>query len=179
MTGGPGSGSVPELRIAVANFGPGGGEAGGADRWESAMRWDSTIGMLRAWQPHIVLGQKISASAPGRLRVHLWLTANTLGMVPLLSPPSPGSAAGRHPAVMVAVREGLIIEDASPAWPSGHGTQPAWCEALVRIPGWARSLRVFSVDLPWRSSVEQRSQAEWLTTRIAELRELGELAIGL
>ena len=54
---------------------------------------------------------------------------------------------------------------------------PAWCEALVQIPGWARSLRVYSVDLPWRSSVEQRSQAEWLATRIAELRELGELAV--
>ena len=33
------------------------------------------------------------------------------------------------------------------------------------------------MDLPWRSSVEQRSQADHLATRIAELAGLGELAV--
>jgi hypothetical protein len=47
----------------------------------------------------------------------------------------------------------------------------------VRVPGWARSLRAYSVDLPWRSSVEQRSEADRLATRIAELAEAGELAV--
>jgi len=83
----------------------------------------------------------------------------------------------RNQAVLVAVSEGLVIEDASPVWPSGDGPQPAWCEALVQVPGWAQSLRAYSVDLPWRSSVEQRSQADRLATRIAELGRLGELAV--
>ncbi len=165
---------MPELRIAVANFGPGGA---GAERWDAAMFWDETVSVLRAWQPHIVLGQEISASAPGGLRAHLWLTANTLGMVPLLGPPGPGSATVSHPAVLVATGAGLVIEDASPAWVSGGGAQPAWCEALVRVPGWPQLLRACSVDLPWRSGVEQRSQADRLATRVAELAGLGELAL--
>lgn len=45
------------------------------------------------------------------------------------------------------------------------------------MPDWAHLLRVYSVDLPWRSSVEQRSQADRLATRIAELAGIGELAI--
>src|SRR5947209_17417319 len=111
----PGSRAL-ELKIAVTNFGPEDTGADGTDRWGAAMRWDTTISMLRAWQPHIVLGQEISASAPGGLRAHLWLTANTLGMVPVLGPPSPGSAAGNHPAVLVSTDAGLVIEDAAPAW---------------------------------------------------------------
>jgi len=166
-----------ELKIAVTNFGPEDTGADGTDRWGAAMRWDTTISMLRAWQPHIVLGQEISASAPGGLRAHLWLTANTLGMVPVLGPPSPGSAAGNHPAVLVSTDAGLVIEDAAPAWPFSDGTQPAWCEVLVRAPGWAQPVRAYSVDLPWRSSVEQLSQADRLATRIAELAGAGELAI--
>jgi hypothetical protein len=66
------------------------------------MRWDATISVLRAWQPHIALCQEICASAPGGLRAHLWLTANTLGMVPVLGPPGPGSAVGSRPAVPAA-----------------------------------------------------------------------------
>ncbi len=138
---------MPELRIAVANFGAGGLEAGSTGRWDMAMRWDTMISVLRGWQPHIVLGQQISA-APGGLRAHLWLTANTLGMVPLLGPSGPGSAMGDHPAVLVAVGAGLVILDSGPAWQPGAGTQPAWCEALVQVPGWARPLRAYSVDLP-------------------------------
>jgi hypothetical protein len=168
---------MPELRIAVANFGSGGIDAGSTDRWDTAMRWDRTISVLRAWQPHIVLGQQISAYAPGGLRAHLWTTANTLAMFPLLGPPSPGSATGNHPAVLVAASTGLVILDAGPAWQPGAGPQPAWCEALVQVPGWAHPLRAYSVDLPWRSSIEQRSQADQLATRIAERAGLGELAV--
>jgi hypothetical protein len=172
-----GAGILPELRIALVNFGPSGIEEGSAGRWESAMRWDTTISVLRAWHPHIALCQEISVGVPGGLRTQLWPTVNTLGMVPLLGPPSPDSALGNHPAVLVSVGEGLTVEDASLSWPPGDGTESAWCEALVQVPGWARSLRMYSVDLPWRSSVEQRSQADRLATRIAELAEVGELAI--
>ena len=133
------------------------------------MRWDKTISVLRAWQPHIVLCQEISAAAPGGLRAHLWTTANTLGMIPLLGPPSPGSLTGNHPAVLVTASARPGNPGRPAPWPPGAGTQPAWCEALVQVPGWAHPLRAYSVDLPWRSSVEQRSQADQLATRIAEL----------
>jgi hypothetical protein len=168
---------LTELRIAVVNFGSGGIVTGSAERWESVMRWDTTISVLRDWQPHIVLCQEISAAAPGDIRAHLWLTANTLNMVPLLGPPSVGSTAGNHSAVLVSASAGLVIEDASPAWSSDPGAPPAWCDALVQVPGWAQPVRVYSVDLPWRSSVEQRSQAERLATRIAALTGAGEPAI--
>jgi hypothetical protein len=123
---------LPELRIAVVNFGSGGIVTGSAERWESAMRWDTTISVLRDWQPHIVLCQEISAGAPGGIRAHLWLTANTLNTVPLLGPPSVGSTAGNHSAVLVTASAGLVIEDASPAWSSDPGAPPAWC--AVRDP---------------------------------------------
>lgn len=172
-----GAGTWPELRIAVANFGSGGIAAGGTQRWETSMRWDKTVSVLREWQPHIVLCQEISAAAPGGLRAHLWTTANTLGMIPLLGPPSPGPATG-DPAILVAASVGLVILDTGPpGWPPGAGTWPAWCEGLMQVPGWAHPLRGYSVDLPWRSSVEQRSQADQLAARIAELADLGELAV--
>jgi hypothetical protein len=47
-------------------------------------------------------------------------------------------------------------------------------EALVQVPGWAHPLRAYSVDLPARSSTDQRSQADHLASRIADL---GELAV--
>lgn len=77
------AGTLPELRIGVANFGAGGLDQASADRRDIAMRWDETIGVLRGWQPHIVLCQQISAAAPGAVRAELWTTANTLGMIPL------------------------------------------------------------------------------------------------
>jgi len=108
------------------------------------------------------------------LRAHLWSTANTLDMIPLLGPPGPGSITGSHPAILVAVSAGLVILDADPVWLPSAGSQPAWCEALVQVPGWARPMRAYSIDLPSDSSVEQRSQADRLATRVAEL---GELAV--
>src|ERR1035441_8103313 len=45
---------------------------------------------------------------------------------------------------------------------------------LVRVPGWTHPLRAYSADLPAHSSVEQRSQADQLASRIAGL---GELAV--
>lgn len=125
-------------------------------------------------RPHLVLCQEISAAAPGGLRVHLWTTANTLGMIPLLGLPAPGGGGGAHPAILVAASAGLVILDADPAWPSGTSIQPAWCEALVQVPGWAYPLRAYSVDLPAHSSTEQRSQADHLASCVAGL---GELAV--
>jgi len=165
---------LPELRIAVANFRPGGIDTGSTERWDQMVRWDKTVSALRAWQPHLVLCQEISAAAPGGLRAALWTTANTLGMIPLLGPPAPGGGAGAHPAILVAASAGLVILDAGPACPPGAGTPAAWCEALVQVPGWAHPLRAYSVDLPARSSTEQRSQADQLASRIAGL---GELAV--
>ena len=100
-------------------------------------------------------------------------TANTLGMIPLLGPPAPALVTGTYPAILIAAGAGLVIPDAGPAsCPPGAGPQPAWCEALVQVPGWAHPLRAYSVDLPARSSTEQRSQADHLASRIAGLGEL-------
>ena len=164
---------LPELRIALANFGPGGIVPGSAERWESAMRWDKTVSVLREWQPHIVLCQEISATAPAGGRGHLWTTANTLGMIPLPGSPGPGGATIGCTAILVALSAGLVILDAGPDWPPRAGAQPAWCEALVQIPGWLHPLHACSVDLSCRSSVEQRSQADHLASRVARLGDLG------
>jgi hypothetical protein len=118
---------------------------------------------------------EISAAAPGGLRASLWATANTLGMIPLLGPPAPALVTGTYPAILIAASAGLVILDAGPIpGPTGAGPQPAWCEALVQVPGWAHPLRAYSVDLSACSSTEQRSQADHLASRIARL---GELAV--
>ena len=170
-----GTSVLPELRIAVANFRPGGVDAGSTGRWDQMMRWDKAVSALRAWQPHLVLCQEISAAAPGGLRASLWTAANTLGMFPLLGPPAPAPVTGTYPAILIAASAGLVILDAGPAsCPAGAGPQPAWCETLVQVPGWAHPLRAYSVDLPARSSTEQRSQADHLASRIAGR---GELAV--
>jgi hypothetical protein len=166
---------LPEVRIAVANLRPSSIDTDSTVRvrWDQAVRWDKTVSALRAWQPHLVLCQEISATAPGGLRTHLWTTANTLDMIPLLGPPFP--VTGNRPAILVAASAGLMILDAGPTTcPPGTGAQPAWCEALVQVPGWAHPLRAYSVDLDSCSSVEQLSQADHLASRIAGL---GELAV--
>ena len=88
-----GTSVLPELRIAVANFRPGGVDAGSTGRWDQMMRWEKAVSALRAWQPHLVLCQEISSAEPGGLRASLWATANALGMFPLLGPPG---AVSRH-----------------------------------------------------------------------------------
>jgi endonuclease/exonuclease/phosphatase family metal-dependent hydrolase len=162
---------LPELKIAAANF-----HSGGIDHATgSTVRWEKTISALRAWQPHIVLCQEISAVTPADLRAHLWATANALGMIPLLGPPTPLSVTGNHPAILIRGSAGLTVLDSGPPdYPPGTGTQPAWCEALVKAPGWPYPLHVYSVHFPARSSTEQRSQADRLACRIAQL---GELAV--
>jgi hypothetical protein len=84
-----GTSMLPELKIAAATFGFGGiGRAIG-----SKERWEKTLNALRAWQPHIVLCQEISAAAPGALTVRPTATANALGMIPLLGPSVRAAAA--------------------------------------------------------------------------------------
>jgi hypothetical protein len=170
-----GTSVLPELKIAVANFRPGVVDADSTGRWDQMVRWDKAVSALRAWQPHLVLCQEISAAVPGGLRASLWATANALGMFPLLGPPAPALATGTYPAILIAASAGLVILDAGPSpGLTGADPQPAWCEALVQVPGWAHPLRAYSVDLPAHSSTEQRSQADHLASRIADL---GELAV--
>jgi hypothetical protein len=169
----PGTSVLPELRIAVANFQPGGVDADNTGRWDQMMHWDKTVGALRAWQPHLVLGQEISAAAPGGLRASLWTTANTLGMIPLLGPPAPALVTGAYPAILIAAHARLVILDSGPVpCPAETGFRPAWCEALVQVPGWSSPIRAYSVGLPARSSTEQRVQADYLASRVADRGEL-------
>jgi hypothetical protein len=100
---------VAELRVASANFGGIGRDT------DSTERWQKTVNALRVRQPHIVLCPEMSAGQPARLGAHLWSAANALGMIPLLGPPTPLSAIGNHPAILVAAGGGLGILDAGPA----------------------------------------------------------------
>jgi endonuclease/exonuclease/phosphatase family metal-dependent hydrolase len=157
------------LRVASANFDHGGIDPGTGDDF----RWHKTIDALAAWSPHVVLCQEITARPGTGPKEHLWATANALDMTPLLAPPGPVSVAGNHPAIMVGTRSGLRILDEGPAaYPAGVGLAPAWCEALLEIPGLPHPLRVYSVHLPARSAVDQLSQAQRLASRIAQNGEI-------
>ena len=63
-----GTGILPELRIAVANFRSSSVDTGSTERWEQSVRWDKTISALRAWQPHLVLCPEASAVSCGLRR---------------------------------------------------------------------------------------------------------------
>jgi hypothetical protein len=103
------------------------------------------------------------------------LMAALLGHAGERNAPAPALGADTYPGILIAASADLVILDAGPvSFPLGAGPRPAWCEALVQVPGWAHPLRAYSVDLPARSSTEQRSQADHLASRIASL---GELAI--
>jgi endonuclease/exonuclease/phosphatase family metal-dependent hydrolase len=94
-------------------------------------------------------------------------------MTPLLGPPGPLSVTGNHPAILVSTSRGLTILDAGPPlWSSGGGPLPAWCQALVRVPGITHPVAVYSVHLPARSAQEQRSQAQRLASVIAQKGEI-------
>jgi hypothetical protein len=157
------------LRIACANFEFGGIDQGTGDD----ARWHKTIDALTSWAPHMVLCQEISARSGARLKAHLWATANALNMTPMLGPPTPVSVTGNHPAILVDTSSGIrILDEGPPFYPPGAGAVPAWCEALLEIPGLEHPLRLYSVHLPTRSAVEQLSQAQRLTSRIAQTGEI-------
>jgi len=133
---------------------------------------------LRAWDPDIVLLQEMAAPAGiiAGLNARLWRTASELDMTPLLGPPGPLPVAGNYPAILVRTSRGLMILDAGPPlWGGGGGgPAPAWCQALIQVPGIGHPVAVYSVHMPARSAPEQRSQAQRLASLIAQK---GEIAI--
>jgi endonuclease/exonuclease/phosphatase family metal-dependent hydrolase len=161
-----------QFRIASVNLHFAGVARGGDDSC-----WQASMAALRAWDPDIVLLQEMAAPAGviAGLHAHLWRTANELDMTPLLGPPGPLSVTGNHPAVLVKTSRGLTILDAGPPlWASGGGPAPAWCQALVQVPGIPHPIMVYSVHMPARYVQEQRSQAQRLASVIAQR---GEIAI--
>jgi len=168
VPGGPASG---QFRVASANLHYAGVSRGGDDS-----RWQASMAALRTWEPDIVLVQEMVAPAGliAGLHAHLWRTANELGMTPLLGPPGPLSVTGNHPAVLVRTSRGLVILDAGPPLWAGGGPVPAWCQALIQVPGIGHPVAVYSVHMPARSAQEQRSQAQRLASLIAQK---GEIAI--
>jgi endonuclease/exonuclease/phosphatase family metal-dependent hydrolase len=168
----PGIPASGQFRIASVNLHYAGVSRGGDDS-----RWQASMTALRAWDPDIVLLQEMAAPAGviAGLHAHLWRTANELGMTPLLGPPGPLSVTGNHPAILVKTSRGLTILDAGPPlWAGGGGPAPAWCQALVQVPGIPHPVAVYSVHMPARSADEQRSQAQRLASLIAQK---GEIAI--
>ena len=169
VPGGPASG---QFRIASADL-----HYAGVSRSGDDSRWQASMTALRAWDPDIVLLQEMAAPAGqiAGLHAHLWRTANELGMTPLLGPPGPLSVTGNHPAILVRTSRGLMILDAGPPlWASGGGLAPAWCQALIQVPGIGHPVAAYSVHMPARSAQEQRSQAQRLASLIAQK---GEIAI--
>ena len=81
-------------------------------------------------------------------------------MTPVLGPPTPGSASGNHPAVLVATTAGLAILDTGPPRPARP--ESAWCDARVTIPGIPHPVWFTSVHLPPKSGTSQRIYAERL-----------------
>lgn len=154
-----------QLRIVSANLYEGGIDT---DTGSDA-RWHRTIDALAGWEPHIVLIQEMRSPSPQHtLRQHLYRTANALSMMPVLGPVSPEIGSGNYPAILVS--KALTIIDDGP-WPA-PGTPPAWCYALVQIPGIPHPIRFYSVHLPARSVTSQLGWAEYLANRIAQLGEL-------
>jgi endonuclease/exonuclease/phosphatase family metal-dependent hydrolase len=152
------------LRIATANL-----EEGGIDPDGNTSRWARSVTALAAWEPDVVCVQEMAARRdPHQLRRHLWATAHALAMIPLMGPE--GGNSGNHTAILVRPQTAVITDEGPPP-----GTpDPAWCEALLRIPAAQASLRVYSVHLPPGSAADQRRHAEQLATRTAQR---GELAI--
>lgn len=151
-----------ELRVAVANLEYGGlSEQGDDSGWRKSMAW------LADWAPDVLLAQEMNGRAPHRLLAHLWRTANELGMTPVLGPASPDSVSGNHTAVLVNTAGGLGILDAGPPPFTVGGSTPAWCEALVAVPGMPHPVRFISVHLPARSVTSQHIHAERLACLIA------------
>lgn len=152
-----------ELRVAAANL-----EFGGLAETGDDSAWCRSMACLLQWVPDILLLQEVNGRQPYRLQAHLWRTANELGMTPVLGPPSPDSVSGNHPAVLVRATAGLRILDAGPPpYPAG-GAAPAWCEALVEVPGVVHPVWFISVHLPARSATSQHIQAERLANLIAQ-----------
>ena len=168
VPGTPGSG---QFRIASANL-----HYAGVSRSGDDSRWQASMTALRAWDPDIVLLQEMAAPAGiiAGLNARLWRTASELEMTPLLGPPGPLSVTGNHPAILVRTSRGLMILDAGPPlWGGGGGgPAPAWCQALIQVPGIGHPVAVYSVHMPARSAQEQRSQAQRLASLIAQKGEI-------
>jgi len=75
----------------------------------------------------------MTALHPHGLHAHLWRTASALGMIPLLGPPTPVSASGNHPAILVDYDAGLrVLDQGPPPWLPGAGAAPAWPPGAMR-----------------------------------------------
>jgi len=157
------SDNTQALRIASANM-----EEGGLDADGSKARWERAMTALAAWSPDVVCVQEMATRRdPQRLRAHLWATANTLGMIPVLG--SEGGVSGNHPAILTRPDRITILDDGPP--PRGPGHDPAWCEALLQAKPGGPVIRVYSVHLPPRSAAEQLTHAQRLTGTIAQRGE--------
>jgi endonuclease/exonuclease/phosphatase family metal-dependent hydrolase len=152
-----------QFRLAVMNL-----EHGGV-RGASDAPWRASMTVARDWEPDVVLLQEMCSPAgkAAGLRAHLWRTANELGMIPVLGPPTPQTVTANHPAILVS-RDLDILDDGPPLWDSGGGALPAWCYVLVQVPGLPFPLALYSVHLPARCAQEQQAQAQRLASLMAQ-----------
>lgn len=177
-------------RIASANLHYGGVTARGGTQ-----DLDATLEVVARWEPHVLLLQEVTANtaeamtlaprvpdtwaaqeklAAGRAAeadtatiAHLTRIADELGMrVASLGPPRTELFRRMHNAVLVS--PGIDVVRAGPPVPVPGSSNPAWAEAVLRVPGAEHELAVYSVHLPPRSGTLQRIQAEWLASHVAQ-----------
>jgi hypothetical protein len=159
-----------EMRVASLNMFYGGLDSGGSDT-----RWRKQMEHLATWDPDVVLLQEMAAPTAAGLPEHLWRTANELGMMPVLGPPTPHTTGRTYPAVMVRRADGWrIVNSGPPLWEPGGGAFPAWCQVTVQMPDMPRPVAFYSVHFPARSAQWQLGQAQQLASVVAQR---GEIAV--
>lgn len=156
---------------------------------------EKTLAVLHRWEPHVLLLQEVTArtddamtlaprvpvtwaeqeqlaarraaSADRATIAHLTRIADGLGMtIASLGPPRTELFRRMHNAVLV--RPELEVVRSGPPVPVPGSSNPAWAEAVIRVPGARHELAVYSVHLPPRSAALQRAQAEWLASHVAQ-----------
>lgn len=155
----------------------------------------ATLEVLGRWEPHVLLLQEVTANTAEAMTLaprvpdtwaaqeklaaeraaeadtatiaHLTRIADELGMkVASLGPPRTELFRRMHNAVLVS--PDIDVVRAGPPVPVPGSSNPAWAEAVLRVPGAEHELAVYSVHLPPRSGTLQRIQAEWLCSHVAQ-----------
>ena len=179
-----------ELRVAAASL-----QWDGIGRDGSEARLGKTLAVLDRWRPHVVLVQELTGLPPAPLdgakwalpaaarnlrfenavmeadaaaTAHLARIARETDMSSVFGPPGPMQFRRMHTAILVREAEGIEITGTGPPAMAQPGVDgPAWCQAMLAVPGIPYEVDVYSVRLPAGSAAEQLRQAQWLANVIA------------
>lgn len=160
---------------------------GGMDRSGSCERADKAIDAIGPLQASVICLQEVKGTRdrpenPGwdmplaerdrivraaldrmhdaaRRRLHY--IADGLDMAPVLGPPMPGGWNGLCTAILVS--KGIEVTGTGPRPMAVPGAEnPAWTQAVIRVPGIPHPIAVYSVHLPASNKAQQKENAERL-----------------